>query len=60
MVRIIEIFQALDSYTRKIVTKAKMREISKIFCMRKEDNISLENVGASHKIRETYAINKDG
>ena len=53
MVRIIEIFQAIDSYTKKIVTKAKMQEVSKTFCMRKEDNISLENVGVSHKIRET-------
>ena len=51
-----KIFQILDNYTRKIVTKAKMREISKKFCMREGDSISLQNAGVSHKMRETWRI----
>ena len=43
----------LENYTRKIVTKAKMREISKNFFMREGDNISLQNARVSHKMRET-------
>ena len=47
-------FPNFRSYTRKIVTKAKMREISKNVCMWERDNIFLENVGVSSGIRETW------
>ena len=42
-----------DSYTKKIVIKAKMQEISKKFCVWEGDKISLENAGVSRRMRET-------
>ena len=47
------IFPNFRNYTGKIVTKAKMREISKNVCMQEGDEIFLQNTGISHKIRET-------
>ena len=38
-------FQIFDNYTRNAVTKAKMREISKNFCMWEGDKISFQNAG---------------
>ena len=47
------IFPNFRNYTGKIVTKAKMQQISKNVCMQEGDNIFLENTSVSRKIRET-------